>query len=183
MEHDFEWYRVVGTFRENHNFKEIKEIPWTSWTLKPKVRRDRKGQEKWKQLKKHADLKHCPHADCSVGLGSKPELSSSWVVCPKLPRTTTGQLVETWRMKNVEPPYVLRTLGANMCGIPAHSIGIEIHCKCVSICGHELYEFTNVSGVQQSSSSKVKRMPQSLASTLQLCIDCWLFCLDALLPK
>lgn len=66
-----------------------------------------------------------------------------------------------------------------MCGIPAHSIGIEIHCKCVSICGHELYEFTNVSGVQQSSSSKVKRMPQSLASTLQLCIDCWLFCLDA----
>ena len=46
------WNMTSGTFRENHNFKEIKEIPWTSWTLKPKVRRDRKGQEEWKQLKK-----------------------------------------------------------------------------------------------------------------------------------
>lgn len=81
------------------------------------------------------------------------------------------------------PLRPIRTLDTNMCGIPAHSIGIEIHCKCLSTCGHELYEFTHVSGVQQSSSSKVKRMPQSLASTLQLCIDCWLFCLDALLPK
>ena len=170
-----------GTFRENHNFKEIKEIPWTSWTLKPKVRRDRKGQEKWKQLKKTRGSQTLSTRGlfCWAGIQAR-----AVIILGRMPQIASDNYrAISWNLKNVEPPYVLRTLDANMCGIPAHSIGIEIHCKCVSIGGHELYEFTNVSGVQQSSSSKVKRMPQSLASTLQLCIDCWLFCLDALLPK
>lgn len=67
----------------------------------PKSREIGKDKTNGSSPKKHADLKHCPHADCSVGLGSKPELSSSWVICLKLPRTT----LDGWRTWNPPTSY------------------------------------------------------------------------------